>query len=164
MKARTVAIVAVVAALLGAGGASAASQYLITNINQIKPSVRKQLRSATFVVAVQEPGGSRGPAGSQGPPGPPGPQGDGGANGRQGIQGAQGPPGPQGPAGGLNIESVVGPNVQLTIVGAGDQGTSIAKCPAGWIAIGGSWWMTTTALPNPIVISAAGLLRLSRVA
>jgi hypothetical protein len=42
MKARTVAIVAVAAALVGAGGASAASQYLITSINQIKPSVRKQ--------------------------------------------------------------------------------------------------------------------------
>ena len=66
------------ALVFGEGGAAAATRYLITSINQIKPSVRAQLK------------GNRGPRGLSGPQGPQGPQ---------GPTGAQGPTGPQGPPG-----------------------------------------------------------------
>jgi hypothetical protein len=71
-------IAATVGVMLLAGGALAASRYIITNISQIKPSVRAQLRGQT------------GPPGVIGPRGPQGVQGVVGAQGVQGIQGAPG--------------------------------------------------------------------------
>jgi hypothetical protein len=68
-------VAAVVSALVASGGTLAASHYLITRTNQIKPSVLAQLR------------GPAGPRGPQGPAGPGGPQGG------QGLQGVAGPPG-----------------------------------------------------------------------
>lgn len=52
--------VAVLGALAFAAGAGAAGRWVVSNINQIKPSVRHQLR------------GNTGPQGSQGPQGPAG--------------------------------------------------------------------------------------------
>ena len=81
-------IVTVVVAMAGlmifGGGAWAAGKFIITNINQIKPSVRAQLRGAP---------GQRGDKGSQGTPG---------------AQGAQGPQGPQGPQGSQGSQGVQG--------------------------------------------------------
>lgn len=83
-------VVAVVAATLGvmfvAGGAFAASRFIITNVNQIKPSVRAQLR------------------GNQGRRGLTGPQ---GIQGLQGLQGPQGIPGAPGAAGSARAVAVV---------------------------------------------------------
>jgi Collagen triple helix repeat (20 copies) len=67
-----------VAVMVLAGGAMAASHFIITNINQIKPSVRAQLR------------GNRGPRGFAGAQGLQGPQ---GVQGPQGTAGTPGPPG-----------------------------------------------------------------------
>lgn len=65
------AIVAVVFAM--AGGAYAANKVIITSINQIKPSVRNQLKGAV------------GPAGPQGSPGAKGDAGSAGASGKNGT-------------------------------------------------------------------------------
>ncbi|HET7054393.1 MAG TPA: hypothetical protein VFI09_10815 [Solirubrobacterales bacterium] len=85
-----VAIVALVAALVGGAYAAQASRHhkkskvLITKLNQIKPNVQKQLK---------------GNAGPQGPKGDNGSNGSNGSNGAKGDTGAQGPQGIQGPKG-----------------------------------------------------------------
>jgi hypothetical protein len=78
MKRTTILAAALVALTILTAGAGAATRFAITNIGQIKPSVRAQLRSSQ---------GLRGLTGSQGPPGVPGPT---GAQGPQGIPGAPG--------------------------------------------------------------------------
>jgi hypothetical protein len=77
-------VVSVVAALVVTGGVAAASGYLITNIHQIKPSVRAALRGR------QGPRGFTGPKGAPGTPGLPGtPGADGTTLGYEGV--ANGP-------------------------------------------------------------------------
>lgn len=71
-----IAIIALVLAM--AGGAYAAKRVIITKLNQIAPSVQKQLK------------GKRGPAGKQGEPGPAGPAGPAGAPGKDGAPGQNG--------------------------------------------------------------------------
>ena len=66
---RSVVVPAVVVFALLGGGAAAATGYIITNINQIKPSVRAQLRG------MQGPRGFTGPRGLQGQTGAQGQQG-----------------------------------------------------------------------------------------
>jgi Collagen triple helix repeat (20 copies) len=76
-----------------AGGAYAASKYVITSTKQISPKVLKSLQ------------GKAGPAGKNGA------NGTNGANGAQGPQGAQGPAGAgaQGPAGPAGLAGATGP-------------------------------------------------------
>ncbi len=62
MRKLTLAMVAI-GILVVVGGAAAASKYLITNIHQIKPSVRAQLRGHQGQRGVQGPSGPQGPAG-----------------------------------------------------------------------------------------------------
>ena len=72
-----------------AGGAAAASHYLITSTKQISPKVLRELK---------KPGarGATGPAGAQGAAGANGLNGAAGTKGEQGPQGKQGPEGKQG--------------------------------------------------------------------
>lgn len=75
-----VSLIALVLAM--GGGAYAAKGVIITNLNQISPSVQKKLK------------GKRGPVGPTGPQGPTGATGPRGDTGSQGQQGEPGPPGP----------------------------------------------------------------------
>jgi hypothetical protein len=85
--ANVVATLALVFAM--AGGAAAASHYLITSTKQISPKVLKQLK---------KPGAK----GTTGPAGPAGPAGAAAANGSAGAAGKEGPQGAQGPEGQLS--------------------------------------------------------------
>ena len=95
MKRTTIIAAALIALAVLTASAGAASRLLITNIGQIKPSVRAQLRS------------HQGPRGFTGPQGPQGAQGPSGAQGPQGPQGIPGAPGGQGAAGSARAVAVV---------------------------------------------------------
>ena len=101
MKRTTILAVALVALAVLTAGAGAATRFVITNIGQIKPSVRAQLRS------------HQGPRGFTGPQGLPGVQGPTGAQGPQGTKGVAGAPGAPGAAGSARAVAVVNANGTL---------------------------------------------------
>lgn len=107
--------IATIALFLSLGGASlAASRYIITSSNQIKPSVLKSLR------------GSAGPQGTAGPAGPAGPA------------GLSGPAGPQGKAGNNATAALAGAYYSTSTVNnvTGAQ-TIEARCSTADTAISG---------------------------
>ena len=88
------AVMAIVALVVALGGtAVAASHYIITSTNQIKPSVLRALRAGagakgtTAIAGPQGPVGATGAQGSAGPQGVPGPAGSTGGQGPQGVPG-----------------------------------------------------------------------------
>jgi hypothetical protein len=100
MKRTTILAVALVALAVLTAGAGAATRFVITNIGQIKPSVRTQLRS------------HQGPRGFTGPQGLPGVRGPTGAQGPQGTKGVAGAPGAAGSARAVAVVNANGTLVQ----------------------------------------------------
>ena len=90
-----------------AGGAAAASHYLITSTKQISPKVLKELKKP----------GAKGATGATGPAGPAGANGANGANGAAGAKGEQGPQGVQGEKGNTSLPAVTW-NKMVTAAGA----------------------------------------------
>lgn len=87
MNRSIVASAAVVGTLAFAGGAVGASHYLISSLNQIKPSVRAQLRGTNGATGARGATGTTGATGAQGIQGIQGPRGDVGATGPEGRPG-----------------------------------------------------------------------------
>lgn len=108
MHKRLAVVVAVLAALAFASGAAAATHYFVTNINQIKPSVRAALK------------GNRGPRGFTG------------TAGAAGAQGPQGVPGVAGAVGSARAVAVVNAD------GSFLQGVGFPKNVTGVSHTGGS--------------------------
>jgi hypothetical protein len=100
---RTTIIAAVLAVAVLATGAGAVSHFIITNVAQIKPSVRAQLRGSQGLRGFAGPPGTQGIQGTQGQAGAPGPQ---------GIPGAPGAPG--------SARAVAVVNADGTLVREGD--------------------------------------------
>ncbi|MFL5862965.1 MAG: collagen-like protein [Solirubrobacteraceae bacterium] len=92
----TIITATLAAAAVVAAGADAATRFVVTNANQIKPSVRAQLHGHQ---------GARGFTGLQGPRGP---RGLTGAPGPQGVTGAPGAPGAAGSARAVAVVSANG--------------------------------------------------------
>jgi collagen triple helix repeat protein len=119
-----VAVVALVAALVGGAYAAQTSRHhkkskvLITKLNQIRPNVQNQLKGKVG------PAGPQGPAGSNGSNGA---KGDTGAVGPQGPTGPQGVPGPQGPQG------VPGQTGFTETLPSGKTETGAYKGPVGFV-------------------------------
>jgi Collagen triple helix repeat (20 copies) len=82
-------VVAWLALFVAMGGTSlAASHYIITSTNQIKPSVLKKLHGANGRAGAKGASGAAGAAGAQGPEGKQGAKGENGTNGEPGKEGA----------------------------------------------------------------------------
>ena len=128
------------------GGAFAADQFVISNINQIKPSVLNQITKGAR--GPRGPSGPPGPKGNTGSPGPKGPKGDTGAKGSKGDSGGKGekgdtgprgPKGDRGPAGPEtlpNLDTESTPEVPLA---PGTMAKATANCASDFRAISGGF-------------------------
>jgi hypothetical protein len=136
------AVAAVGLLALIAGGAAAASRYLITSTKQIKPGVLAQLH------------GARGPSGANGAAGGAGPQ---------GSPGAQGNQGPAGPAGMASVQRVTSPPVAYCSAsgGACSVATATASCPTGSVVVGGAAAANSTYTPISTIASATSYAAVS---
>lgn len=115
-------IIAVLALFVALGGGAAAYASGLISGSQIKNHsipAKKLTKSA-----IKSLRGQRGPAGPTGATGPQGPQ---------GATGSRGPTGPQGPSGATNVTV----RSTETTTAASADGSAIASCNSGEVAIGG---------------------------
>jgi len=120
-------VAATVGILLVAGGAAAAGHFIITNVHQIKPSVRAELK------------GARGPRGFTGP---------------RGAQGLQGPQGVAGAAGSARAVAVVNPDGSLLAGSSFPRNvTGVSHSPGtGTYCVG----LSAGIDPSDAIVSSAG--------
>ena len=126
--------------IVSAGLSSAAVAGGLSGAKQHRPSAAAGAAAADPV--ARGPRGRRGPRGKQGPEGPPGQKGAQGTQGLPGPQGAQGPPGPSGPQGPTGIERLTLVHTRTTVPGDLSSASVAfvdAVCPAGMVAIAGSF-------------------------
>ena len=148
----TTVLLSVFAGSLLAGGAWAASRYLITSTAQIKPSVLATIEKSARGAAKGRRGvagavGAPGPAGAPGAAGPPGAQGPAGAPGAAGSPGAQGPAGAPGMTGAtgatgaadtdafLAEQVAIAAEAAALTYGADNSGSFVSLTPAALVSI-----------------------------
>lgn len=123
--------------IVSAGLSSAAVAGGLSGAKQNRPSAAAGAAGADPV--ARGPRGPRGPRGKQGPEGPRGQQ---GAQGTQGLPGRQGAQGPQGSQGETGIEHLTLVHTSTTVPGDFSSASVAfvdAVCPAGMVAIAGSF-------------------------
>jgi hypothetical protein len=132
------------------GGTAAAAGYVITNENQIKPSVLKQLHGARGPAGRQGIVGPRGASGTgsgETVQGPQGSKGDAGAKGDDGAAGAAGATGLTGPAGpsALVLASYITKSETVNVCGSQVPGCgaptngAVVPCPNHYAVISGGY-------------------------
>lgn len=119
------------------GGAFAADQFVISNINQIKPSVLDQITKAAR--GPRGPSGPPGPKGNTGSPGPKGPKGDTGAKGQKGDTGGKGEKGDRGPAGPETLPNLDTESTDSVPLAPKTTAKATANCASGFRAISGGF-------------------------
>jgi hypothetical protein len=142
--------IAALALFVVLGGTAAAAGYVITNENQIKPSVLKQLHGARGPAGRPGIEGPRGPGGTgsgETVPGPQGAKGNPGARGDDGATGAVGATGLTGPAGpsALVLASYITKSETVNVCGSQAPGCgspsngAVVLCPNGDAVISGGY-------------------------
>jgi Collagen triple helix repeat (20 copies) len=126
--------------IVSAGLSSAAVAGGLSGAKQHRPSAAAVAAAADPV--ARGPRGPRGPRGKQGPAGPQGQQGAQGTQGLPGRQGPQGAQGAQGSQGATGIEHLTLVHTRTTVPGDLSSASVAfvdAVCPAGMVAIAGSF-------------------------
>ena len=119
------------------GGAFAAGQFVISNINQIKPSVLDQIKKGAR--GPRGPSGPPGPKGAKGDTGPKGSKGDSGGKGEKGDTGPRGLKGDRGPAGPETLPNIDTESTQPMPLPPKDTAKATANCASGFRAISGGF-------------------------
>jgi hypothetical protein len=107
-------VIAVLSLIVALGGVALAKGVIITKLNQISPSVRKQLKGKPGPQGPQGPKGDTGPPGATGPAGAKGDTGSAGQNGQDGKDGKNGEDGEDGVCSVSKPQCVAPPGVTLT--------------------------------------------------
>jgi Collagen triple helix repeat (20 copies) len=127
-------VISIIALFVALGGTAIAARGALIGSKQIADhSIRLVDLNSSAVKALRGQRGPAGPAGANGAAGPQGPAGPAGAAGPQGPAGTNGVNGTFDPS---KVQYIVGPEV---MVAPGAEGSSVATCPDGSLAISGGF-------------------------